>query len=273
MAMGEQQRASALRPRCQWPGCLRPVARGIANQTHCSAHFQLLHDARDGNEPDIEEPQPIAPKKRGRPPAPKPVPAPAPPCPSADLDLFADDMVSEYVLDGMVDRCEFCGALNFPAESVGTGAARRVTLCCKGGKLSHLPPIPDAPEPLRSWLLAPDARGRAFRNNIRRYNAALSFVSFGANVEVRGGHAQPHAPLPPKCFRIGYKSYYPLLVLWSLSSSSRSTLRSPNLVSMVASCDIWLSWKEDQCVWDLIFKVVASNHRFSMPSHEKQIES
>lgn len=67
-------------------------------------------------------------------------------------------MVPEYVLDGMVDRCEFCGALNFPAERVGTSVSRRVTLCYKGGKLSHLPPIPDAPEPLRSWLLAPGAQ-------------------------------------------------------------------------------------------------------------------
>ena len=101
--MGEQRRASALRPRCQWPGCLRAIARGPANQTHCSVHFQLLHDARDGNEPNIGEPQPIAPKKRGRPPVPNAVPIPAPPCPSANLDLFADDMVPEYVLDGMVD--------------------------------------------------------------------------------------------------------------------------------------------------------------------------
>lgn len=208
--MGEQRRASALRPPCQWPGCLRAIARGLANQTHCSVHFQLLHDARDGNEPNIGGPQPIAPKKRGRPPVPKAVPIPAPPCPSANLDLFADDMVPEYVLDGMVDRCEFCGALNFPAERVGTSVSRRVTLCYKGGKLSHLPPIPDAPEPLRSWLLAPGAHGRAFRNNIRRYNAALSFVSFGDHVEVRGGHAQQRAP--PVCIIHGavYHHSHPL---------------------------------------------------------------
>lgn len=42
------------------------------------------------------------------------------------------------------------------------------------------------PEPLYSLLSGMDKRSKDFRERIRAYNSALSFVSFGAKLEVPG---------------------------------------------------------------------------------------
>ena len=111
------------------------------------------------------------------------------------LPDYNDAQVETFTLDGMTLQCPRCGSWNFPAETVGRPP--RVTLCCKGGKTSHIPALPDAPEPLRSLLLSSTRTAREFRANIRRYNAALSFVSFGASVEVLAGRTGNAGP--PVC--------------------------------------------------------------------------
>lgn len=107
----------------------------------------------------------------------------------------------------MTHSCDHYHALYFAAERNTTG---KFTLCCKNGKASHLPPVPEAPEPLRSYLSRTDATGTAFRKKIRRYNAAMSFVSFGANLEIKTGHTGSAAP--PVCIVHGavYHHSYPL---------------------------------------------------------------
>ena len=92
--------------------------------------------------------------------------------------------------------CEHCGAQFFEQErvSVEGSSARRCTLCCANGLAAHLPNLPPMPEFLAQLLVPPAATGgrrrrddrdalaeefaKEFRTNVRRYNAAMGFVSF-----------------------------------------------------------------------------------------------
>ena len=76
--------------------------------------------------------------------------------------------------------CKYCGAKRFKDENK--------SICCANGQV-ELPPLPEAPEPLKSLL-----RNRHFQDKIRSYNASLAFASLGANEDV----------LPPGvyCYRI-----------------------------------------------------------------------
>ena len=64
-------------------------------------------------------------------------------------------------------------------------------LCCHDGKLSHLWRVSDAPDLLHRLLTNRTAQARHFRDNIREYNAALSFVSFGASYAPPPGRGPP----------------------------------------------------------------------------------
>ena len=193
--------------RCQWPGCLR-VLRGSQEPGLCRQHATLSQAAvqrpisDNGVAPSGEprDPLPLHPLERSGPRKIGNIP----------IEEYNDSMVDTLILEGMVLQCPLCGSWNFLAESVQFGRSRRVTLCCKGGKLSHLPPVPDAPEPLRSWLLGTSAVSRTFRQNIRRYNAAMSFVSFGAQLEIKTG--APSGNAPPVCIVHGavYHHSHPL---------------------------------------------------------------
>ena len=116
-------------------------------------------------------------------------------CKSMALEDYLDSDIPTLAFGSMTLRCSHCEALHFPAERNKT--AGTLSLCCKNGKLAHLPPVPDAPEPLRTYLVSAAPEARAFRKQIRRYNAAMSFVSFGANLEVKTGTTGNNAP--PVC--------------------------------------------------------------------------
>ncbi|KAF2368867.1 hypothetical protein FHG87_000374 [Trinorchestia longiramus] len=81
-------------------------------------------------------------------------------------------------------RCQFCGALRFQRE----------LNCCHNGKVS-LPPLQEYPENLRLLFDADGAEGSNFRQNVRNYNSAFTFPSFGANIRPSPGRG-------PYCFRL-----------------------------------------------------------------------
>eukprot|EP00973_Karenia_brevis_P037314 5144077-Karenia_brevis.AAC.1 len=74
----------------------------------------------------------------------------------------------------MKQRCQRCRALHFECERSRNG----FNLCCRGGKLKDVPRLPPAPEPLAGLLRSQTPSADAFKQNIRRYNAALAFASF-----------------------------------------------------------------------------------------------
>ena len=70
----------------------------------------------------------------------------------------------------MTTQCQHCQALRFPRESLN---------CCHSGKVS-LPALADYPQPLKDLFTSTSSEARNFRENIRKYNSAFSFASFGA---------------------------------------------------------------------------------------------
>lgn len=63
--------------------------------------------------------------------------------PLQTLDKYTDSLMTTLKLDGMTTRCNFCLAWNFADEKVHSAGGRRVTLCCKAGKICHLPTPPE----------------------------------------------------------------------------------------------------------------------------------
>ena len=184
----------ALRPKCPWPGCHRRTRN--RGQPLCAQHQQ-------------ERPQRDNARQRAQKRAAADV-AESPFVVHVPLDKYTDSLMTTLKLDGMTTRCDFCLAWNFADEKVQSAGGRRVTLCCKAGKICHLPTPPDAPGPLRSLLLDSTPLARHFRQNIRRYNAAMSFVSFGARLEIKTGG--PLTRSPPVCIVHGavYHHSHPL---------------------------------------------------------------
>ena len=166
MAASSRGRPKALRPECTWPGCHRRTRdRG---QPLCAQHEQ--------ERPQRDTARQRAQKRSAAGVAVNPFVANVP------LDKYTDSLMTTLKLDGMTTRCDFCLAWNFADEKVQSAGGRRVTLCCKAGKICHLPTLPDAPEPLRSLLLDSTPLAKHFRQNIRRYNAAICPLSHLARV-------------------------------------------------------------------------------------------
>lgn len=91
----------------------------------------------------------------------------------------------------MSQSCEYCHALRFPQESLN---------CCHNGKV-RLPPLSNYPDELKELILGSSVQAKNFRTNIRRYNSAFAFASFGAqtaSVPGRGTY----------CFRIHGQIYH-----------------------------------------------------------------
>ena len=106
-----------------------------------------------------------------------------------EIDCYDDDLFDKHDVGGMERACEHCGSWNFEGELVGQPL--HFNICCRNGKLSHLPKIPEPPEELHDLLAGRDVESRKFRERIREYNSALSFVSFGADIKPPPGHGPP----------------------------------------------------------------------------------
>ena len=92
--------------------------------------------------------------------------------------------------DGSFDgKCSKCQALHFQTECVHVGPGpegKQYTTCCAHGRAAHIPRPVDVPKELQELLKSP-----SFCDNIRRYNAATGFVSFG---DASGGTAAARIP-------------------------------------------------------------------------------
>ncbi|KAF2346343.1 hypothetical protein FHG87_022901 [Trinorchestia longiramus] len=69
-------------------------------------------------------------------------------------------------------RCKYCDALRFRNEDKN---------CYHNGKVS-VPALQPYPEALRDLLEGNDQEFTSFRKNIRNYNCAFSFASFGVKL-------------------------------------------------------------------------------------------
>ncbi|XP_025018654.1 uncharacterized protein LOC112539989 [Tetranychus urticae] len=92
--------------------------------------------------------------------------------------------------------CEDCGSLNFEREKLSNG---KYNICCKSGKI-HIP-VPECPTFLRELLQGRIQYSENFLENIRQYNSAFSFVTFGGKYEPPPGHG-------PFFYRISGTTYH-----------------------------------------------------------------
>ena len=151
---------------CYWPdGCDKLARVALGDGRYCLRHHRL----NEGQADRAADPAPAIPRQRRLPGARPAMLA------CLDLDHWDDAATATLHLGAMDVRCELCGSWNFVAD--------RPSICCHNAKCSHLPSFPDAPNLMQRLLLGRDRRSRRFRMCLRRYNAALSFVSFGAKIQ------------------------------------------------------------------------------------------
>lgn len=81
------------------------------------------------------------------------------------------------------ERCQYCSANYFKVEKNSKG---HYTLCCSDGKIKV--PLGDMPNEMIQLFTGKGDAAKNFRENIRQYNNALSFVSFGAKVTPSPGY-------------------------------------------------------------------------------------
>jgi hypothetical protein len=90
--------------------------------------------------------------------------------------------VLRHSLGRMNIECPSCGALHWMAEkkSSSSKSSPRFSTCCSDGRVS-LPLLQPPPEPLQSMLTSMDRPAVKFREDIWKYNRALSFTSLGVH--------------------------------------------------------------------------------------------
>jgi hypothetical protein len=107
------------------------------------------------------------------------------------IDRYVDAAVEPYNIGQMNITCNYCGALRFRNEHFN---------CCHNGKV-HLPPLQPYPEVLKNLFDGHDRDSISFLKNIRNYNCAFSFASFGVKLSLPPGRG-------PYCFRIQGQTYH-----------------------------------------------------------------
>lgn len=80
--------------------------------------------------------------------------------------------VQPFSIGKMDVTCGFCGAHRFEKEKLN---------CCHNGKVM-LPPLPDYPMEFKELLTSNSEQSKHFLGQIRQYNSAVSFASFGAKL-------------------------------------------------------------------------------------------
>lgn len=88
------------------------------------------------------------------------------------------------------NKCTYCNALYFSSEK---NTVVCFSLCCSDKKFK-LPEICII-DVIKDLFIGNSDMSKNFRQNIRQYNNALSFVSFGANIKLPSGYG-------PYCFKI-----------------------------------------------------------------------
>ena len=105
--------------------------------------------------------------------------------PSARLAVCAlsdfDDANTQSHRGGNLEHfCKQCAAINFEEELTGT--PKHFSICCNNGKLKHIPALQQAPDELLLLLTGMGRRTKDVLDNIRYYNGAFSFVSYGSGL-------------------------------------------------------------------------------------------
>jgi hypothetical protein len=100
-------------------------------------------------------------------------------------------MPSTHDIGSMDKKCIYCGALLWFDELYkGTITNPTATMCCSRGTVA-LPPLNPTPVEIKSFLKSDTDIAKNFRKNIRAYNGAFCFTSFGAELDrdllARGG--------------------------------------------------------------------------------------
>ena len=104
----------------------------------------------------------------------------------------------------MTVKCSHCGALHWAVERTNSLDCRLsispispghavFESCCKKGTVK-LNAFHESPPELRNLLLDDSPRGKAFREQIRQYNSALTFTSLGYKKDDRPENQQGHGP-------------------------------------------------------------------------------
>ena len=100
----------------------------------------------------------------------------------------------------MEHTCIRCGALHWLDERVqksgSTNTHPLFSMCCGDGSV-QLPALLPPPDPLQQLFSASTPESRELHENIRQYNAALSFTSLGAQVD----NSVNEAEVDPRCSR------------------------------------------------------------------------
>ncbi|KAJ2918720.1 hypothetical protein MD484_g1693, partial [Candolleomyces efflorescens] len=125
-----------------------------------------------------------------------------------NLDLFFQ---SVYLLGAPDGRCSWPGASLIATHCNGTtwdawimrvdSAAPFIGLTSVS---SRLPPLPEPPEPLRTYLSSDTAVAREFRKDIWKYNRAFAFTSIGAQED----HSINRRGAGPPVYRISGELYH-----------------------------------------------------------------
>ena len=88
-----------------------------------------------------------------------------------------------HTLGNMTYKCSECGAMMWLDERITNSVRLPVfSTCCARGKVL-LPSLQELPPPLNTLLTETDLRSYTFRQNIRMYNSALSFISIEAKID------------------------------------------------------------------------------------------
>ncbi|GBM94565.1 hypothetical protein AVEN_249879-1 [Araneus ventricosus] len=100
----------------------------------------------------------------------------------------------------MSDVCEFCDAFYC------RNGVKKYTKCCHDGKV-HLPNLTEAPELFKELLCSNSQEAKNYREQIREYNAALSFASMGSEIKAppAGTVCSTLQPLADKKFKCYFK--------------------------------------------------------------------
>ena len=135
----------------------------------------------------------------------------------ARLEDFASSRVwvPVYGKKGVMDqRCPHCGALFFKGE----WGTQSFGLCCRSGKLKHLPKLPKAPAPLSDLYAGLGDAAEHFKQNVRRYNAALAFASFndsrGAGTERPAAEGRSFNSRGPPVYIMHGQAYHAISTLY-----------------------------------------------------------